>query len=1260
MALPPTQAELTPLDTEAVYGPIKDTLADEEGGSLTPDDMIAFVACAMADTGLTGYIKKNYNELVNVGIRKIVTDLFHIDTTTVNLRPNQNIDHFGIEVEFLDAEIQKPVGPTRGGQVTKLYPNHARCNGASYSAPLIMSAKVTLTAFHEGGRKETKSAKIAPFEVSQFPIMVGSSHCHTYNMTREALKQLEEDPNDTGGYFITKGEWAILLLENIRFNSLHVYLALQSKELVRGEFISQPPGSAFENSSQIIIRLHPSGLLTAEINSMKFQKLQIPFFLLFRLFGMVNDVEIIEQVVGDINSESPVDQQIIAIINKALHETSAPFESLKDELNQQVITEHLAAILESFVTNPKNYKKDPEAVKHLTNRLPTIMDKVFLPHVGQTKDSRERKLRFFGLLIHKTMLPHLGVMPPADRDSFVMKRVHGSGVSLAKAFKAMFNNAVVNMLVTSFRHELKQTDFEKIDTTRIQEAGRSIFTASTDLSRLMDQSITSGNKTIMVRRKPMKNRVASTALERKSQLNVVCSMRRIIAQNASSATKGTVRAELIRAVHDTSMGYVCPYHSADTGEQVGLEKQLACTATVCEAGVAYPLELRLAADPEVYDLTQVTNKEINQRDLCRIYVNGNWIGCCAEPEKFFKRYRGLRRQGLGVTPQTTIDWKLETNEIEFWLDVGRITRPLLIVDNNQEEFDAAARKAFAAKKAGNKDWKKHRVQFIQNVRFTKKHVEAILRGELTLQELVKKGICEYVTPEEMENCLLAESIDKLYACRHDVTRAYTHCDVAQALCGMAALVSPFANHTQAARVTYETNQGRSTCGWYSGAWPFRMDHLRFFQFFNQYPLVTTLASNFINPSGMNMQVAYAAWDGNGQEDSAIVNQGFIQRGGFAGFLFRRIIVSLEKGEQFGVPDPSTTSGMKANASYSKLVNGLVPAGEQLSNGEVAFGRIAKETSSASSGRRDARGVAAPSYIDRSVVYKFETGRVERVFKTLGPDDATMGVMKVAYWKDLNIGDKMSSREGNKSIVALVLSASELMYDEDGNRPDLFINMHSIPTRMVVGQNIEAYIGLSLAPRGVTSDGTPFRKIDLPQLSALMRRLGNRESGCRTMTNPRTGMPQERAIFMGPTYQQRLQKFVDLNGYAAPMSGPVDPLTGQPLEGKSAGGGLRLGEMEVWVLVALSVMRFLDSKLRADSDGRTGYYCRRCGGQADYNAALSIYNCPRCREFADIIEVPTSQSAIVLMHELRAAGINPLLVFPSRRFESSVPPLVKSA
>ena len=50
---------------------------------------------------------------------------------------------------------------------------------------------------------------------------------------------------------------------------------------------------------------------------------------------------------------------------------------------------------------------------------------------------------------------------------------------------------------------------------------------------------------------------------------------------------------------------------------------------------------------------------------------------------------------------------------------------------------------------------------------------------------------------------------------------------------------------------------------------------------------------------------------------------------------------LEKNEEFTNPDPTITADIKAYSNYDKLVNGYVPIGTYIENGDVIIGKIGK-------------------------------------------------------------------------------------------------------------------------------------------------------------------------------------------------------------------------------------------------------------------------------------------------------------------------------
>lgn len=1238
-----------PFYREADLRPRKTWPAIEEvkNDDVEADMMKALIVAAVNEEGLMGHHIRAFNDLIDVGLPHIVKNLFLVDTTMRNERTSTPEDRaresFHLVISFSNLKVARPTQVTRQiGRMKPLFPNEARISGRTYAAAISMNIKASLTAKYAAGHTETLEAEVESIRVANMPIMVGSNRCHTWNLTREARKGICEDPNETGGGFIAKGgEWAVENLENITFNTPHFHLRTVATERVRCEFISQP-GGAFENSAQIIIRRMTSGALTVEINSRQFSELQIPFYVMFRLLGLTSDRKILEHIVLDPDSGSQVAQAMTDIVAEAFRhvgKADGPFADIRNELDRERIVSHMAERLASFVAASSRHREDDNAVQWLNSRLLEKIDSYFLPHMGRAPSDRPRKIRYLGMLIHNTLLVDLGIMEPTDRDSLTSKRIHGPGVSLAKAFKSQFNSNIAVPTANALRRLLKAKPFDAISDADIVDAIQKPV-GNSDLSRGLEQALTSGDKPMVHNRKTFQNRVSSFALERKNTVNRISSLRTVSAHSSSQTSKMTERADKRRRVHATFPGYICIYRSADTGEMVGVKKSLAITATVCAEGDPSLLRQALVADPALVSLDRLSPRDVTR--MAKVFVNGEWLGACARPADFVARYRALRRENRVVGPQTEISWSPATNDVNFRLDVGRLIRPLLIVDNNLAAYDEGCRRAAAAREAGDKKWARHRVPFVQNMRLTRQHIDGLVRGDCTIESLRAEGVLEWITPGESTNCHVAASVDLLRAHRNDVTTRFTHVDVEQALCGLTALISPFGAHTQAARLTYETNQARQACGWYSLAWPHRVDKNRMFQWYIERPLVQTLADNYISPNGCNATIAYMIKGGYNQEDSATFKSTFVDAGALAGSFYRFVSAELEVGEHFGTPDPQSTKGLKPNASYEKLVDGFVPPGTIVRKNDVVIARFAKLQTG---GRRGARAADARDdgfrFVDRSVVYRLdEPAVVTNVYRPHGPNDKQFGVVKLRYPRFMRIGDKCSTRAGNKSINANIEYAADMPFTADGITPDIVVGPHSIPTRMTVGQLLESVLAKACELEGGCADGTIFGRASADEASRELERLGLRYSGCTRLFNGKTGEVYNAAIFVVPTFYQRLQKFVLDDKYAAPVSGPTDALTGQPLEGKSSMGGLRYGEMEAWVAASHGAMFGLTEKMFADSDGKTLHVCRNmgCGLPAVYNPYANIYQCRECKENADIVSYDGCQASHVLFQEMRTANI----------------------
>jgi len=961
------------------------TAADGDiDANITASDMMILITSEIKRKRIAGHHIDSMNSFNRVGIKQIATKIFSVDGRVKNQRDkteeDQRISDITFKVEFTDIKLTPPVViDPRTNKKSPMTPAIARLHGLTYSAQMYIDATITAAAYlKSGGEPIVRQEEIKNHRIAAIPCLVGSELCVTHGLSREALKQIQEDPTDPGGYFIIKGsEWTIDNLENITNNSFHVHKNMTKKEIVRGTFLSKP-GDAFENSYQIIIRYLVDGGITVEVTTNKFNKFGIPFYLWFRVLGMTRDIDIVNNIVYGVNNTDPVTQAMLAILEKAMSIKYKNFEPIEDVVDTNEVISYIAQKINP-PENPAAARKDENVLKYLNNSFLNIVDRYILPHVGTTKEDRIRKCRFLGHLINKLLCVHLGILEPTDRDSYRNKRIHSAGTSIAKAFKTDFNFAIVQEIKKALSKDFRSTPFSQV---KLAETVKSAIKGD-DLEKMLMQSIVTGEKVITVRRNEVVNRVASQMLNRKNDLNVISTLNTVNTPNASNNNKQNERADEMRRVHPTYLGYIDVSQSAETGEKVGMTKQLACTASVCGASDSYILKDILADDPDIIPLDDVTPEQITAEKLAKVFVNGDWVGCCREYYNVARKYR-LKRRLDEIHHLTTIVCEATVRELYFWTDVGRLVRPLVIVYNNIDEYNRRWR-------AGDRE-----VKFKQWIKLTRRHIEDLRVGKISMDDLRREGVIEYISPEEQENYYLAPSIDTLREHQYDLRHMYTHCDIEQAIFGLVTLAAPFANHSSAVRTTLYTNHRRQSCGWPTLNYPFRIEKGAIRQYYIQRPLLTTVSDIFTRPAGLNCIVALALHGGFNQEDSITANRGSVSRGMFGVDRTTKEQVELDNGEQFGNPDEARTMERKKDADYSNIEGGFVREGTIVNKGSVLVVKSLKLP----------KPIDNYLYVDRSVVYKKdEPAIVEKVILTHGEDTSTAKV-RLSSHRPLDVGDKL--------------------------------------------------------------------------------------------------------------------------------------------------------------------------------------------------------------------------------------------------------------
>jgi len=448
-----------------------------------------------------------------------------------------------------------------------------------------------------------------------------------------------------------------------------------------------------------------------------------------------------------------------------------------------------------------------------------------------------------------------------------------------------------------------------------------------------------------------------------------------------------------------------------------------------------------------------------------------------------------------------------------------------------------------------------------------------------------------------------------------------------------ANMTPFSDFNQSPRNMYQCQMGKQTMGTPGTSLCYRTDNKAYRLQTGQTPIVRPPLHNaygFDNfPNGMNAVVAVIAYTGYDMDDAMIINKSAHERGFGHGTIYKTKKITLKE-ESRAVSAKNVTKlfgfapGSAVRASTQAMLDedGLPHVGRMLQEGDVLY----------------AWHTVSPDYngqlVNRDGVNHFEKYKdsevsfveeVRIIGSETGNEPAQTISIKLRTPRAPVIGDKFSSRHGQKGVCSQKWPAIDMPFSESGMQPDVIINPHAFPSRMTIGMFVESLAGKAGALHGLAQDSTPF-KFDEEDTAGdyfghQLMKAGYNYHGSEPMYSGITGEEFAADIYVGVVYYQRLRHMVN-DKYQVRTTGPVVPTTGQPIKGRKKGGGIRVGEMERDALLAHGTAFLLQDRLLNCSDYSRSWICRSCGSFLSVQPTVSPFvgkrkaiSAVRCRNCA---------------------------------------------
>ena len=1141
---------------------------------------------------------ESYNNFIQNQMKKTI-EMFNpvIIRSPHDFIKEQNQYRLEIHMTFENLSLYRPEIHENNGATKLMFPNDARLRNFTYNSNMTLDLNIEYIIRRGNALeiREIKTVKLNKIQFGKIPIMLKSSICilNQYNSLDE--HKSGECKMDPGGYFIINGsEKTCLGQEKAADNKIHIFKSKQGGKWSHVAEMRCVPSTKVISPKQIYMMISVKHEKFGNPILVQIPKLKkpIPIFILFRAMGVETDKEICKYIL--LNLDASENLPSLTFIKGSVE--NAGIYTTKDECINYIKANVMYTPIN--MTPEEGEQKKKEFANEILNN-----------DVFPNCETKKEKLLLLGVMTHRLISCRLGFKQPDDRDSYENKRIELTGCLLNNLFRNYFNKVVkdINKLVI---REINNGSWKSSEdyTNIINLTNVYKIIKSSTIENGLKRALSTGDFGI---KQLNSNKVGvAQVLNRLTYASTLSHLRRI---NTPIDKSGKLIEP--RKLHGSSFGFLCPAETPE-GQSVGVVKNLSymtCITNQSDTNCIYEYIIDKLVDinAEEYDIEFLYDK-------VKVIINGRWVGVSLDPISLYNRIKQQKYRGI-IHIYTSIVFNHSEKAIYINNDAGRLVRPVYKIANNSLVIT------------------KHDIENIIN--------KSLNWNDLLMSNKLNDSVIEYIDSEEQKHSMICMNVKEINVGHYN----YTHCEIhPSTIFGVLASCIPFPENNQSPRNTYQCAMGKQAIGIYASNFNKRMDKTGYILSYPMKPLVDTRIMNMLKisklSSGNQVIVAIMTHTGFNQEDSILFNRGSIDRG-----LFHATIYHTEKDEDKKLngeeelrikPNVLSTKNIKFG-NYNKLnERGLMEENTLIEDKDIIMGKV---TTIKLNKNNDSKSI---KYEDHSKSYKtHEESYVDKNYVNRNGDGYTFCKVRIRATRIPDIGDKFSSRHGQKGTIGHIINEEDMPFTKDGLKPDIIINPHAIPSRMTIAQLKETLLGKLLLELGLYGDGTSFGNVDLNSICKRLQQANYESKGNEILYDGKSGEQIQTSIFIGPVFYQRLKHMVADKQHARSIGAMVN-LTRQPAEGRSRDGGLRFGEMERDCMISHGASKFTKDRIYDVSDKYSVHICNACGVIIPYNESENIHKCSICGNGCDFSYVKVPYSCKLLFQELITMNVIPRLLTAS--------------